>query len=111
MTTGRWRMSQAEFKQLAVPLIRMSGTEAFDELPLAMQITVLAALKTDNEDDFAVELRKSFYLFDEREQVMIVKAAFEDPSELTVPIRQLIRELPRELQVKIMNSVGAVERR
>jgi hypothetical protein len=76
-----------------------------------LTITVLAALKTENEDDFAIELRKSFYLFDEREQVMIVKAAFEDSSELTAPIRQLIRELPRELQVKIINSVGVVERR
>jgi hypothetical protein len=80
-------------------------------LPLAMQITVLAALKTDNEDDFAIELRKSFYLFDEREQAVIVKAAFDDPSELTAPIRQLIRELPREQQVEIVNSVRAVERR
>jgi hypothetical protein len=80
-------------------VIKMFGRESFDEVPIWMQITVLAALKTNNEEDLAIELRKSFYLFGEAEQAMIVKAAFEDPSELTAPIRQLIRELPRKLQL------------
>jgi hypothetical protein len=96
------RMSHAEFKVRAAEVIQMFGREAFDDLPLWMQITTLAALKTNNEEDLAIELRKSFYLFGEAEQMMIVKAAFEDPSELTAPIRQLIRELPRELQLQVL---------
>jgi hypothetical protein len=73
-------------------------------LPLWVQVTVLAALKTGNKDDFAIELRKSFYLFDEADQVAIVEAAFDDASEKSAPIRRLISELPRELRVKILNS-------
>jgi hypothetical protein len=76
-----------------------------------MQITTLAALKANNEEDLAIELRKSFYLFGEIEQTMIVRAAFDDPSELSAPIRQLIRELPRNLQIQVLQSVGTTERR
>lgn len=99
---GNGRLSQAEFKQLAAGLIKMFGREDFDGLPLWMQITVLAALKTSNEDDFVIELRKSFYLFEEAAQVAIVQAAFEDASTESAPIRQLIRELPREQQQRIL---------
>jgi hypothetical protein len=108
--SGR-RMSHAEFKVIAADAIRTFGREAFDHLPLWMQITALAALKTNNEEDLAIELRKSFYLFGEAEQMSIVKAAFEDPSELTAPIRQLIRELPQELQVRVLQSVDSTKRR
>jgi hypothetical protein len=100
--SGNGRMSQAEFKQLAAGLIKMFGRENFDDLPLWMQVTVLAALRTNNEVDFAIELRKSFYLFGEAEQLAIVEAAFEDPSAESAPIRHLIRELPREQQQKIL---------
>jgi hypothetical protein len=111
MSRSGWRISHAEFKVIAAEVIQTCGREAFDDLPLWMQITTLAALKTNNEDDLAIELRKSFYLFDEVEQMMIVKAAFEDPSELTAPLRQLIRELPPELQLRVLHSVGTTERR
>jgi hypothetical protein len=105
------RMSHAEFKVRAAEVIQMFGREAFDDLPLWMQITALAALKTNNEEDLAIELRKSFYLFGETEQMMIVKAAFEDASELSAPLRQLIRELPRELQLQVLQLVETTERR
>jgi hypothetical protein len=45
------RLSQEEFKQCAGELIKMFGRDGFDDLPLWMQVTVLAALKTGNEDD------------------------------------------------------------
>ena len=106
MASNGRRMSQTEFKVRAAEVIKIFGREAFDEVPLWMQITVLATLKTENEEDLAIELRKSFYLFSEAEQAMIVRAAFEDPSEMTAPIRQLIRELPRELQLQILQPVG-----
>jgi hypothetical protein len=50
-------------------------------------------------------LRKSFYLFEEPEQNAIVKAAFEDESDESAPIRRLIRELPRDQQLKILQSI------
>jgi hypothetical protein len=102
---GTERMSQAEFKQRAVRLMQAFGPGAFDEVPLWMQVTVLAALKTDDEEAFVIELRKSFYLFGEPEQTAILKSAFEDPSEESVLIRRLIRELPREQQLKILALV------
>jgi hypothetical protein len=102
--TGR-RMSQADFKERAVGLIKAFGPGAFDEAPLWMQVTVLAALKTDDEEAFVIELRKFFYLFGELEQLPIIKSAFEDPSEESAPIRRLIRELPSEHQLKILASV------
>jgi hypothetical protein len=105
------RLSQEEFKQRAGKLIKMFGRDGFDDLPLWMQVTVLAALKTGNEDDFAIELRKSFYLFDEADQGAIVEAAFDDASEKSPPIRRLISELPREPRVKILNSVQITQRR
>jgi hypothetical protein len=104
--SGR-RMSQEEFKVLAGEAIRTFGREAFDSAPLWMQVTALAALKTNDEEEFAIELRKSFYLFEEPEQNAILKAAFEDASEESAPIRRLIRELPHEQQLKILQTVRA----
>jgi hypothetical protein len=111
MSGDGWRMSHAEFKVVAAEVIQMCGREAFDDLPLWMQITTLAALKANNEEDLAIELRKSFYLFGETERMMIVKAAFEDASELSAPLRRLIRELPRTLQLQVLQSVETTERR
>jgi hypothetical protein len=105
------RLSQAQFKQRAGELIKIFGRDGFDDLPLWMQVTVLAALQTGNEDDFAIELRKSFYLFDEADRAAIVEAAFDDASEKSAPIRRLIRELPTELQVKVLKSVETTQKR
>jgi hypothetical protein len=102
------RLSQAEFKQRAAELIKIFGRDGFDDLPLWMQVTVLAALKTGNEDDFAIEFRKSFYLFDEADQS---SRRLDDASEKSAPIRRLIRELPTELQVKILKSVQTTQKR
>jgi hypothetical protein len=104
-------LSQEECKQRAGEFIKMFGRDGFDDLPLWMQVTVLAALKTGNEDDLAIELRKSFYLCDEADQVAIVEAVFDDASEKSAPIRRLINELPRELRVQILDSVQITQRR
>jgi hypothetical protein len=97
---GTARMTIGEAKE-AVRAIDPS--ELLDMSP-GNQLIAKAMLRSETEDEFAVEIRKVFHLLSEDEQVLLVKGAFDDPSEAAAPIRRLIKELPEELRSKVLGT-------
>ncbi len=103
-TPARLRMNMDEFRAI-VQELKTGWPDAWANLPPGMQLIVRAAEVTQNEEEFAIVLRKYFYLLTDEEQELVIRGAFMDSSELAAPIRGLIRELPEKRQREILNAI------